>query len=218
MANEPLKIDPGTYKLVCTGTIENPKPDRRSKDWYKRERWASGGYYVVFGDAEVPLVDDETLATLPEDECAKLAGKTKRSPYQRIQRVGERHFDYIAVGDVERWNALVPHLVPVNEADEPWEAFLMRVFDRASSINSDFMHWLVLRGYINRQELASELAIFEEAPTDWEATQVLAHAKRIRSIKRGIIADVAGALRDRADQLEAMVVDEIKQELENDGG
>jgi hypothetical protein len=52
------KIEPGHYELSCD--VKNPKPDRRSKDWNKHERWPAGTKIYVRQtniDNEIEFID-----------------------------------------------------------------------------------------------------------------------------------------------------------------
>lgn len=135
-------IKPGAYKLVAD--LTNPEPDRRvTRDWRKFPVWKAGTEFLVIEQDRRDLMDEEYLASLPEESRTRIRNAAR---YSVIQLVGDQWptIHQIGPGHVEQYATLGAHLVKVEES---LEAFLSRLGAHANH----FAGWLLETNKVSRE-------------------------------------------------------------------
>jgi len=120
-------IEPGTYELKTA--VENPKKEVSiNKNWTRLKTWNAGMRFIVKNN------------DIYRNEIG----------FSTIERVGGGKY-VLNNYDVERWNALIPHLCVVDK--ESMRAFLQRNGIKATAEMSGILWQLETLGKISRQEI-----------------------------------------------------------------
>jgi hypothetical protein len=142
------ELKPGVYKL--TKELDNPKPDRRSKEWLKQAKIPTG-IYIVRPWSRIAPDDSYEIVRMGEPD------------YNHIRDPGEnRGKEWTDAREAALWDTVVAHLEP---ADMNAHRFL-RLHHIDTYYCDDILEELVKAGKITLDDILTAHRTFMDRPEE----------------------------------------------------